>query len=285
MKPKLTVGMTTHDDYDGVYFTVQGLRLNHREVLDQMEFIIVDQNPGSAYGALTKRFADGIGARYFPQTDLKGPPHGRNLYFKEATARNVLSVDCHVLFENGSIAKLIEYFEMYSQTPDLLHGPLVYDDMQNVSTHWRPEWKPGAQNYGSWDTDKRGLDPNAAPFEIPFSGVGVMACRKDAWVGYNKDFIGFGAEEWYIHRKFRQAGGTVLCLPFLRWIHRFGRMPHANYPLELWKKTYNHLLGSLELGDMDDVAYQLQHWNTISPGCLAQALEELTKRGYVGVEN
>ena len=27
---KLTVGMTTYDDYDGVYFTLQALRLYHR---------------------------------------------------------------------------------------------------------------------------------------------------------------------------------------------------------------------------------------------------------------
>src|SRR5262245_29501083 len=30
---KLTVGMATYDDYDGVYFTLQAIRLYHREAL------------------------------------------------------------------------------------------------------------------------------------------------------------------------------------------------------------------------------------------------------------
>ena len=34
-------------------------------------------------------------------------------------------------------------------------------------------------------------------------------------------FREFGGEEWYIHEKYRQAGAKCLCLPFLRWQHRF----------------------------------------------------------------
>ena len=39
---KLTVGMATHDDFNGVYFTIQSIRLFHKEVLDDIEFVIID---------------------------------------------------------------------------------------------------------------------------------------------------------------------------------------------------------------------------------------------------
>ena len=44
-----------------------------------------------------------------------------------------------------------------------------------------------------------------------------------AWPGFPAAFRGFGGEEAYIHEKFRRAGGRRLCLPWLRWMHRFGR--------------------------------------------------------------
>ena len=41
----LTVGMATYDDYDGVYFSVQAIRLYHPEVTEQTEIIVVDNHP------------------------------------------------------------------------------------------------------------------------------------------------------------------------------------------------------------------------------------------------
>ena len=32
--PDLTIGMATYDDFDGVYFTIQSLRLHHAEVME-----------------------------------------------------------------------------------------------------------------------------------------------------------------------------------------------------------------------------------------------------------
>ena len=47
----LTIGMAVYDDYDGVYFTVQALRLYHEICRsDRVEFIIIDNNPDSANG-------------------------------------------------------------------------------------------------------------------------------------------------------------------------------------------------------------------------------------------
>lgn len=86
------------------------------------------------------------------------------------------------------------------------------------------------------------------PFEIPAMGLGLFSCRRDAWLGFNPRFRGFGGEEWYIHEKFRKAGHKTLCLPFLRWLHRFGRPGGVKYPLQLWDKARNYVIGLTELG-------------------------------------
>ena len=36
---------------------------------------------------------------------------------------------------------------------DLLQGPMLYDDLQSISTHLEPEWRE--QFWGTWATDPR----------------------------------------------------------------------------------------------------------------------------------
>lgn len=96
------------------------------------------------------------------------------------------------------------------------------------------------------------LDP---AFEIPAQGLGLFACRKDAWLGFNPNFRGFGGEEMYIHEKYRRAGAKVVCLPGLPWWHRYGKTEDvARYPNSLYERARNYVLGRLELGlPLDDV--------------------------------
>jgi hypothetical protein len=102
--------------------------------------------------------------------------------------------------------------------------------------------------WGVWATDPRGHDPDGKPFEIAMQGLGAFSCRKVAWPGFNPRFRGFGGEEGYIHEKFRRAGGRVLCLPWLRWAHRFSRPKGVPYPLYVEDKLRNDLIGHAELG-------------------------------------
>jgi cephalosporin hydroxylase len=86
------------------------------------------------------------------------------------------------------------------------------------------------------------------PFEIPAQGLGFFACRKDAWLGFNPRFRGFGGEEFYIQAKYRKAGRRAVCLPQAQWIHRFGRPGGTQYPLTVWHKARNYVIGHQELG-------------------------------------
>src|SRR5262249_33041738 len=71
---------------------------------------------------------------------------------------------------------------------------------------------------------------------------------KEAWLGFNPRFRGFGGEEFYIHEKFRQAGRQCWCLPWLRWLHRFGRPGGVPYPNTLEDRLWDYLVGWDELG-------------------------------------
>jgi hypothetical protein len=60
MVNKLTIGMATHDDYDGVYFSIQSIRMYHPEILKQVEFVIIDNNPDSKHGKAVRDFTNWI---------------------------------------------------------------------------------------------------------------------------------------------------------------------------------------------------------------------------------
>jgi hypothetical protein len=261
---KLTIGMATHDDYDGLYFTIQNIRMNHREILNDTEFIIIDNNPNSKHGEANRKLLEHIKepVQYLPFVKYKSTTI-KNKVFELADTPYVLCIDSHVFIEPGSIKKLIDFYDSGKDFGNLLQGPLVYDDLENISTHFDLKWS----NYmwGQWGTDPRGLDKNAEPFEIPAQGMGLFSCRKDSWLGLNKEFRGFGGEEGYIHEKYRQRGKKTLCLPFLRWLHRFDRPNGISYPNDLKERYNNYLIGFKELGldtkELDEHFKDVMGWS------------------------
>ncbi len=248
----LCIGMATYDDYDGVYFTAQSIRLYHPEVTSETEILVIDNHPDGPCAAELKALGSFIeGYRYVAWSRTAGTSV-RDIVFREANAAFVLCVDSHVLFVPGALARLLDYLAANPETPDLLQGPLLYDDLRTLSTHMEPRWSCGM--YGVWATDGRAADPDAPPFEIVMQGLGVFGCRRTAWPGFNPRLKGFGSEEGYIQEKFRRAGGRALCLPFLRWVHRFGRPMGTRYENAWEDRIRNYLIVANELGrDGSDV--------------------------------
>jgi len=242
---KLTVGMATYDDYDGVFFSIQAIRMYHPEVTDQIELLVIDNNPDSPSGKEVNNFIENYvpNGRYIPFTEYNSS-FVKGKVFEEAQGDYVLCIDCHVFLVPGSLKKLIDYYSIFPNTKDLLQGPLMHDELKSFSTHFKPEWSQGM--FGTWDTNQEALD-KGDPFEIQMQGTGLLSCKKEHWVGFNPEFRGFGGEEWYIQEKFRQYGGNVLCLPFLQWMHRFGRPNEPQYPLEMYDRIKNYIIGWMEL--------------------------------------
>lgn len=243
---KLTIGMATHDDYDGLYFTIQSIRMYHQEVLDDIEFVIIDNNPASNHGKAIRDFTDWIKEpfQYLPFIKYNSTTI-KNKVFELADTPYVLCMDSHVLLQQGSLKKLIDFYDSGLDGGNLLQGPILYDNFKNCSTHFDFTWR--GHMWGTWQQDERGLDDNNDPFEIPSQGMGLFSCRKDSWLGFNKEFRGFGGEEGYIHKKYTKNGKRTLCLPFLKWLHRFNRPNGVTYPNTYEERFRNYMIGFHEL--------------------------------------
>lgn len=271
---KLTIGTTVYDDYDGLYFTIQSIRLNNPELLDRIEFVVINNNPASTNGKEIRKFIEWIEE---PVTYLEfskyNTPFLKGKVFDLADTEYVLVLDCHVLLDPGCLAKLLEFYDLKKDKGNLLQGPLVYDNMKGISTHFDiSKW--GSHMWGAWATDNRGIDKNGEPFEIPAQGMGLFSCRKDAWLGFNKAFRGFGGEEGYIHEKYRNYGKKTLCLPFLRWVHRFGRPDGPKFNPSIKDKFRNYMIGFREIGkDTAEVIEQFK--GVVSKDYIKQVQQEL----------
>lgn len=304
----LTVGMATYQDFDGCYFTITGLRANHPPV----DLVVVDNHPTGC--PRTRDVCLANGGRYFHKPNLHGTSAPRDEVFRLSHTPWTMCVDSHVLFETGAIESLIRYAEAHPESPDLVQGPLIYDNGQ-PTTHWRATHPPGL--WGVWmrawvhlasgrafdvlrlgngtvameslmpgdplpipamlpderhEQELRSAgcvpgDEHDRPFEIPMQGLGAWAMRTAAWPGFNSLFTGFGGEEGYIHELVRRKGGRALCLPALRWRHRFHDQtkptPYDNAPEH---HTWNLLIGHRELGIEATEPIRQAHGSRCGPG-------------------
>lgn len=307
---KLTIGMACHRDFDGVYFTINALRLYHAEVLKRCELIVVDNDPrgpqasklqsllGNIHSGLQSsngRHVHPYNVKYVSMEHGGGTTQPREEIFRQATGDAVLVLDCHVLLWPEAVQKLLAYYEQHPTTKDILSGPLVYDTYEGFADHFQNQWRDGM--WGTWGTIWRSssgqlvstrqnplgqvilCDPmsrqalenldipwsrhevaleklgyrmaidSQEPFEIPAMGLGCFSALREHWPGFNKHFREFGGEEWYIHEKVRQRGGRALCLPFLKWQHRFGDPAGGRvHHFTTHGKVRNYILGLQELG-------------------------------------
>lgn len=256
---KLTIGIPTYDDYDGLYFSIQAIRMFHKEVLNDIEFVVIDNNPSGTHSKCVRELVDWVKEpiQYLPFTKYNSTIV-KNKVFDLAETPYVMCMDSHVFVESGSIKKLIDFYENGKDEGNLLQGPLIYDDLQNLSTHFDLKWS--GHMWGTWATDNRGLNLNSPPFEIPAQGMGLFSCRKDSWLGFNREFRGFGGEEGYIHEKYRKHNKKTLCVPFLRWLHRFGRPSGVPYRNDLKDRFRNYMIGFSELGiDLTELKHHFKN--------------------------
>ena len=111
MNKLLSIGMATYDDYDGVFFSIQSLRMFH-DICNtyKVEFIVLDSNSSSEHSKLCKSFVENnVKGKYVEDS---GVTSSFNKYkiVDHASGKYVLIIDCHVLIENNGINNLINYF-------------------------------------------------------------------------------------------------------------------------------------------------------------------------------
>lgn len=245
---KLTIGMATYDDFDGVYFTCNNIRFQAWDRIDEIDLVVIDNNPTSKQGEATKLFCQSANIRYLEEK-RKQSTSVRNRVFTEAEAPVAMCIDSHVLIEKESIYKLLDSAKSLADDKNLYHGPMLYDYLDPDATpvtHMDPIWQDNM--FGVWAHDVRGSNPDNAPFPIPMHGMGLFLSSVKHFQKFHELFKGFGGEEGYIHEKTRLAGGDIICLPWLRWMHRFQRPNKAPYSNVIQDRIVNYLIGFSEVG-------------------------------------
>lgn len=246
MAKLLTIGMATYDDFDGVYFTIQSLRMHHPICnTDDVEFVVIDNNSESAHGKEVEKFiTKEVRNGKYVANDRQNASWTKYQTPDYAEGKYIIIMDCHVLLVNNAIENLLMYYVKNPDCKNLVQGPLRYNSLKHVSTHWNPVWR--GHMYGTWGFDSEAYE-KGEPFSIPMQGMGCMSFQKSAWKGINKHFINFGGEQGYIAEKFRSWGGDNICLPSFQWVHRFGRPSGVPFTLALEDRVWNYFLGWLDL--------------------------------------
>ena len=254
---KLTIGMATYRDWPGVWATIQSIRTNHQEALNDIEFVVVDNDPDGdpnggeeSHSGKCRRLVEHVGGIYDRFIKVQGTAAAKGRIFELATLPTVLVMDCHVLLPSLTLAWLIKFASDNPDSKDLWQGPCIGDGGVDdiIGSHFDTRW--GSLMYGQWAIDQRvhGDDP----FEIPMQGCGLFACHRAAWPGFHPLLRGFGPEEWHIQQRIRRNGGKALCLPFLKWCHRFGNPSGATVPgLAPEERLRGHLITWMDTGNND----------------------------------
>lgn len=274
----VTIGMATYDDYFGIWATLQALHNARVEagLVDQVEFVVVDNNPRGTHGPSTKgQVAAYTNSHYVEFADHQGTSGPRNKVFDAAKGRGVVVIDPHVMFARPveTLRKLVDFWSREQIPPrhngralnrdlDLMHGPCMHDCLVDhtgkpymVGTHWRDEWGSDGM-LGKWATAEpfasepsRINAPDALPFEVPLNACGLFMASRDSWLGFHSEQRGFGAEEGTIHHKYRKHGRTTYVLPWLQWVHRWGKIGGVPYGGMEWKtRCRNYLLSTRDYG-------------------------------------
>jgi len=268
---KLTISMATYDDFDGVYFTIQAIRMYHK--LDNVEFLVLDNNPTGPHSAALKHFLLSVpNAKYIEVTNRKSSWVKYDA-FLHATGDVILGLDCHLLLVPGFFDALLSYFQNDQNKLNMLTGPLVYNDLKSKAPSLTPCW--GKHDFGMWSSMPK--EPVLEPFEIEAQGMGCFSFHKDGWKPIPTTFNGFGAEEWFMAEHTRKGGGKVICHPNMGWMHRFGR-PSRTFPLTLEDKIKNYYIGWLDIYESMDhpkMVEMTEHWKTQIP---ESKLNEIIKR-------
>ncbi len=150
-RPALTVGMATFEDYDGVYFTIQSLKLHH-DVSD-VELIVVDNSPNTEHGKHVKNLVENHSSvfhtsKYIPFEESTGTTQTRERVFRESSGFGVVCMDCHVLLVPNALHHLKQFYIDNPDSKDIITGPLLHDSATQVSTHFDLKFR--SEMYGVW---------------------------------------------------------------------------------------------------------------------------------------
>ena len=149
---KLTVGMPTLDDAVGVIDTIQALRLYHAAEMPETEIIVADNGSSSKHLAPVATLIDRLREINQPaklvHVKTRGAALAKNAVFEHASGEVVICIDSHVFLWPNALRKIVAWFSSRPDCRDLVTGPMVYDDLNSINTHFDDVWRGGM--WGVW---------------------------------------------------------------------------------------------------------------------------------------
>jgi len=166
ISPRITIGLATFNDWEGVWATVQSVFLhNDWDSPNDVEVIIVDTSPpGSEHRRLVQGLSAQHGGRvkYLSLEGVVGTTLPRDTIFQHASAPTVVVMDCHVMCPPNTLKRAMEWFEANPDTPHLYHGPMFYDSLTNYAVQVSDQFR--GHMWGTWARVRQ--SPNGVVFTV-----------------------------------------------------------------------------------------------------------------------
>lgn len=263
---RLTFGMAVGagEEFSAIWATINNILMHDKQIFDDLnaEVLVVNCGGDPKFIDSTKRWTTTkprIGSvprgRFIQWQGPDGSSQPRNAVFDYALGDVVICVDPHVMLAQGAIKAIVDW--LADHPLDMVSGPLE-DDNGKLSWFQRPKWAAGAlglwaDNLGrlsgpfkDWQVEVQG--DRSKPFEIWQQGMGLFACRREAWPGFHRDARGWGGCETFAASSIRARGGKVICHPDARWRHRFQRPFKVEWTATKEQQLRNYLIGFHSLG-------------------------------------
>ena len=253
----------TYKEWPRIAFTINGIINNmakvdgqHDTATDEYEIIVV------ADGGVHSEFRRLMGSNHMKAHNVKliERPRGavprsaalaRDIGAEEAEGETLWFIDGHILFTPASVPTTLELLDK----ANVVHLPCSWGGINpDRCYHYKLTLE---KNF--WGENTPYLK-SKEPYEIPaFSHHVMVISRDDFWRvgGYNRNFHGYGGEEFYFDFKCWMMGLNVM-------MNTYGHLTHVygvhQYTGTNWDLRRNLLLGAHVLGG-DEWAQKILDWN------------------------
>jgi len=239
----LTIGIPSYMNAGEVWFTIQCLRTYCSIDFSCTEILVVDnwgmvETSGRSVLQGYIKSCNNNNIRYVQYTEVVGVSAAKNKIFELARGKYVLCIDSHILLDKNFFKDM-----ELPEGGDLVQGPLLLSD-GGYHIDRLDSWENGF--WTKWGRPIYDLPKHSVP--IWANGAGMFLTSRKDWLGFNKNFIGFGGETGYIQEKYRMNGRKVLCNPKLVWQHLFFCYGKIKYPVTVEEKIRNYLFAYYEIG-------------------------------------
>lgn len=188
-----------------------------------------------------------------PSIEVFHPSGFRDFLFCKAQAPYVLCLEAGIQIFPETLIALHNYFSNNPTSSDLLQGffqlKLHGETYVSKQGSWSFTDQKSAITSLRWSPQLEPEDSAKETQEITTQQhLGLFACRRDAWLGFNPRFRGLGGEEGYLHTKFRQVHQRVFALPCLLWKYDTDLVDSQVRNVYWFDLLYNYAVGYRELG-------------------------------------